>query len=345
MAKYKFIPGLDLNRGFYQDIVKPLLEREFPGVPYSASLIGYGSDVTGFDDETSMDHNWGPRMQIFLSPDDFNALSGQIDAVLKEKLPLTYKGFPVNFSEKSPDGTQRMEQKQEGPVRHLIEIVTIEDFFNLDRYLGISVNGLSDVRNWFNLKDQKLLELTSGEVFFDGLNTLKPLRDKLGFFPKDIWFLRLAALWDSVSQEEAFIGRQLARGNFMGARLIASRLVTALMKICFLMEKKYVPYSKWFGVAFRKLTVSNRIEPVIDKVLTGSENTLENNLCHLYEKVVERNNTIPELPLLNNKIHYFYGRPYRVIYAETIVKTFMEAISDVELRKTDPDIYRNIYLD
>ena len=53
--KYSFTPGLELNRGFYIDIVKPLLENAYQGLEYSAALIGYGSDVLGLDDDTSMD--------------------------------------------------------------------------------------------------------------------------------------------------------------------------------------------------------------------------------------------------------------------------------------------------
>ena len=65
-----FIKGLELNKGFYADIVKPLLDKKYPNLVYSASLLGYGSDVLGFDTEISMDHNWGPRLQLFVNESD-----------------------------------------------------------------------------------------------------------------------------------------------------------------------------------------------------------------------------------------------------------------------------------
>ena len=63
----EFIKGLELNRSFYKEIVASLFKEHLPDLKYSAAFIGYGSDVPGYDTEISMDHNWGPRMQIFLS--------------------------------------------------------------------------------------------------------------------------------------------------------------------------------------------------------------------------------------------------------------------------------------
>src|SRR5688572_31184792 len=45
----KFIPGLKLCKLFYQKQVRPILNKEFPSLRYSAALIGWGSEVLGFD--------------------------------------------------------------------------------------------------------------------------------------------------------------------------------------------------------------------------------------------------------------------------------------------------------
>lgn len=60
-----FIKGLDLCEKFFYDVAKPVLDEYFPELVYSAGLIGYGSDVLGFDDEVSTDHMWGPRFYLF----------------------------------------------------------------------------------------------------------------------------------------------------------------------------------------------------------------------------------------------------------------------------------------
>ena len=65
-----FVSGLDLSRRFFQEIVRPLLTRNFPAVRYAAALLGPGSEVLGFDTEISTDHDWGPRLFLFLREEE-----------------------------------------------------------------------------------------------------------------------------------------------------------------------------------------------------------------------------------------------------------------------------------
>lgn len=66
----KFIKGKELCRNFFTEIAKPILDRQFPGLVYSAGLLGYGSDVLGYDDPVSTNHMWGPRFYLFLKEED-----------------------------------------------------------------------------------------------------------------------------------------------------------------------------------------------------------------------------------------------------------------------------------
>ena len=70
----QFIPGIKLNQLFYNEAVEPILASAFPGLRYSAALIGYGSDVLGFDSARSTDHEWGLRLVIFLAENERAAL-------------------------------------------------------------------------------------------------------------------------------------------------------------------------------------------------------------------------------------------------------------------------------
>ena len=56
-----FIPGRELCRGFFEEAARPILRERFPDLAYTAGLLGYGSDVLGYDDVVSTDHMWGPR--------------------------------------------------------------------------------------------------------------------------------------------------------------------------------------------------------------------------------------------------------------------------------------------
>ena len=89
----QFIPGVRLNEMFYREAVAPILASAFPGLRYSAALIGYGSDVLGFDSERSTDHEWGPRLVIFLSEKDRDVLVPSIDETLATGLPHEFYGY------------------------------------------------------------------------------------------------------------------------------------------------------------------------------------------------------------------------------------------------------------
>ena len=73
------IKGLDLCRGFFHEEAEPILKEHHPGLRYSAGLIGYGSDVLGYDDPVSRDHLWGPRFYLFLQEKDIDLAIHMVD--------------------------------------------------------------------------------------------------------------------------------------------------------------------------------------------------------------------------------------------------------------------------
>jgi hypothetical protein len=340
---YKFVPGLELNHNFYHNIVKGLIADNFPGLQYSASLIGYGSDVLGYDNPISMDHNWGPRMQIFLRDEDYEEYKGKIDELLKWKLPLTYRDFPTNFTDPRFDRTQAMAPTDTYPVRHLIEISTLEQYIKA----RLPVNNLAVIstEEWLQFTDQQLLELTSGEVFHDGLNTLILLRERLKFYPNDIWLLRIAALWEGISQREAFVGRCGEFNDLLNQKLLTAHIVSLLIKICFYIEKKYIPYSKWFGTGFQRLDCAGKLQKqIIDILSENVPESIESKLALLYEQVIELNNRNHELPVIDNRIRNYYGRPYKVIFAEPIAENFKNNVKDEALKQIDIKKYSREFI-
>jgi hypothetical protein len=70
--------GLELCRLFYAEAVRPLLGD----LPHAAARIGGGSDVLGFDTERSTDHDWGPRLELFLA----GGYRADIDEMLAQRL-------------------------------------------------------------------------------------------------------------------------------------------------------------------------------------------------------------------------------------------------------------------
>lgn len=334
--KDKFIKGLELNQGYYNDVVKPILRTYYPKLRYSAGLIGYGSDVLGYDTYISMDHNWGPRLIIFLQEDEFDEHKEKIDSIMKKKLPYQYMDFSTNFSDPETDGTQAMKLINTGEVNHFIEITTISEFLNTS--IGIKNIDNLEIKDWLKLPEQGLLEITEGKVFHDGLGVLSETRDLLKFYPNDVLKLKLAGLWNSISTEEAFIGRNVDIGQELGAVLIASRIVNSLMKICFYLEGKYFPYSKWFSYAFERLKCAKDLQPIFKRIVNFSnQKEMEEQLCLAYQKIVELQNRLGLTEKIEVEIKNYYGRPYKVVFTSNIVQRLMESIDNQAFAKLNID--------
>jgi Domain of unknown function (DUF4037) len=246
-----FIPGLELSSAFYTEIVAPILAETDPHLSYSAALIGYGSEVLGYDTARSTDHEWGPRMLLLVSDDDFAQHAEAIETLLRQRLPPTFRGFSTHFAPPSPDGVQHRAPATSGPIAHKIPVYPLRGL--LTHWLGVDPFGALSAVDWLLMPQQKLLEVTAGRVFHDGLGELEPVRARLTYYPPDVWRYLLAAQWTRISQQEAFVGRAGEVGDDVGSALIAAALVRDLMGLCFLLERRYAPYSKWFGTAFAEL--------------------------------------------------------------------------------------------
>ncbi|WP_433293261.1 DUF4037 domain-containing protein [Actinoplanes sp. CA-030573] len=60
------VNGIEISRRHYLAEVAPGLA----GVPHAAALLGPGSEILGYDDEVSPDHDFGPRVQVFYPDHD-----------------------------------------------------------------------------------------------------------------------------------------------------------------------------------------------------------------------------------------------------------------------------------
>lgn len=88
----EFIKGKELCRSFFTEIVKPILDHDFPSLVYTAGLLGYGSDVLGYDDPVSTDHMWGPRFYLFLRKEDLPCQARILQA-FSVQFPSFYRGY------------------------------------------------------------------------------------------------------------------------------------------------------------------------------------------------------------------------------------------------------------
>src|SRR3954453_3103490 len=326
-----FISGLQLSEALYREAVAPILAREFPGLVYSAARIGTGSDVLGFDTVRSTDHEWGPRLLLFLSGTDEATQGPAIGETLRQTLPREIRGYPTNFGPTDEAGISVLQPVNAGPVEHKVEVTTLSRF--LQERLGITSAHELDVLDWLTFSEQALLEVTAGAVFHDGLGTLAETRGLLTYYPHDIWLHLLAAQWARISQQEPFVGRTGEVGDELGSALIAADLVQDVMRLGFLMERRYAPYSKWFGSAFARLECAARLRPHLAAVLSAHGwHDRQEHLVHAYEIIAAMHNDLGITEPLSTEASQFHGRPFLVIQAGEFADAIRAQTEDERVR-------------
>ncbi len=320
---------IELSRRFYDEVVAPWLARAFPGLQHSAALIGYGSELLGFDDAMSQDHNWGPRVWLFLTEADFAAHADAIVGGFADVAPERFLDVPVGwFSRPHLSGN--------GPhwrsdARHGLEVRTLEGAVRDG--LGVELGDALNHRAWLGLADQWLLELTAGPVFHDDDGRLTALRERLAWPPRDVWLYKLACQWRRIAEEQAFVGRTGMVGDALGSRVIAARLVRDAMRLAFLIERRYAPYPKWFGSGFARLPGAPELAPILARVL-GAEawQAREAALAEAYAALgrLQQARSVPGA--IAPRIGPYFGRPFTVVNADEIMAALRAEIEDPALQ-------------
>ncbi|MFG1819874.1 DUF4037 domain-containing protein [Kribbella sp. NPDC049174] len=302
-----FVSGQELSRRFYTEAVRPVLESSYPGLPYSAALLGRGSEVLGFDDEMSGDHNWEPRVLLFLRKDDQVRHGDRLADALSREVPTRFADRPTEYG-----------------------IHTLRSYF-LEQ-LDFDVEGEIGARDWFTFPEQNLRMITAGAVFHDEIG-LQAVRDRFGYYPRDVWLYLMVAAWWRVHPEMNLVGRAGYVGDELGSALIGSQLVQDLMRLCFLMEREYAPYSKWFGTAFARLSCGPSLAPILGKVLrTESWQAREEALMAAYGAVAALHNSLGITPPVTTGIERMCDRPFKVLWGD-FPGALTAEIKDPEVRR------------
>lgn len=305
-----FVPGAELNAGFYHDVIEP----DLCGIPHSAALLGWGSDVLGYDDARSTDHGWGPRLKLFVAPDDV----GRAVERVEETIPTEYACWPVRFG-------------REGlPDKHFVEVAVLSDW--VVAQLGVDALRPLTTVDWLVMAQQQLLGVVAGAVYADPLGELARLREALAWYPDQVWRWLLACQWTKISQEEAFVGRSADAGDDLGSAGLAARIVRELMRLAFLQQRRYAPYSKWFGTAFSRLAGAGDLTPVMQTALSARSHTKrEDALVRAYEHLARAQNALALHEPVDSTVRNYHTRPFRVLHADRFADALAGTVDDPAL--------------
>jgi hypothetical protein len=246
--------GLELCRRYFHEVGLPAIRRHFPEwlERMACGLIGPGSDVFGFDDDISRDHNWGPRFWVVLSPQDYAAIGERMQEVLLAELPPEFEGHGIRGF---PPGRGEPQVRVWG-LRELCESM-----------LGCAEAPSDDVA-WLGIAEQKLFELHAGEVWHDPPRLLLGLREQTAYFPEMVWRKRMAFFWEGLFFADNFI-RSAFRGERVAEQMYLAWALHCMMRMAFLLNHRYAPYRKWLHRAFRELPLADELDPLLARMMDG----------------------------------------------------------------------------
>lgn len=307
-----FVPAAELSRAFYDEFVRPVLGDR----PHGAALLGWGSDVLGYDTERSTDHGWGPRVMVFVEEEPaVEAVQRSVSA----RLPEEFGGWPVRFGW---DGVE---------VSDHVTVTTLGRW--LVEHLGVDASAGMSTLDWLLTPQQRLLGVVAGAVHADQTGAIGLVRRSLSWYPDQVWRWLLACQWRRVAQEEAFVARTAEVGDETGSAVTAARLVRDCMRLALLIDRRYAPYQKWLGSAFARGRHEDELpRQLAAAVAAGNVTARESALAGAYTQLARRHNAARISEPLDAAVRSYHERPAQVLMADRFADACLATVTDPALR-------------
>lgn len=272
--------GIELARAYYEELGRPMLERDFARYTdrIAVGLVGHGSECFGYDDEISRDHDYEPGFCLWLTEEDEREFGFRLFRAYS-KLPKEYHG--VKNQNHSVLGSQ------------FKGVHTIKEFYSF--YTGCE-GAPQTMEQWLSIPDFYLAEATNGEVFADPLGRFTQIRKELLHGrPRDVRLKKLASSLFYMAQAGQYnYSRCMAHGEPGAAALALSDFVKNTAAAVFLLNDVYEPYYKWVFRAMKGLPqlgeCARQLEELLLAPYDGEKNkTIIETLCtRLIQVLVEQ---------------------------------------------------------
>jgi Domain of unknown function (DUF4037) len=242
---------IDVSRDFFQEIVKPLLERECPAeiAHTTFGAFGYGSEVLRLDDDYSQDHHWGIRINA-LMPDELYAQSGEkVIRTFDSNLPATYRGQLL----------------REGLAGRGLSLMGLQAY--LRRTIGLD-HAPSTYAEWLSIPEEDVIHIVNGEVWYDPAGQFSAIRETFRqYYPEPVRRRRIAHWCRYFSGMGTYaLKRAILRHNDFYASVTFARAIRLGVQLAFLLDKQYFPYDKWTMAYFERLPrMAKLLHPLVEE--------------------------------------------------------------------------------
>ena len=317
-----FVPGIELAHDYWFDVVAPILDPYLPRAERAAALLAEGSEVLGFDTEQSTDHGWGPKVFVFADGLDRARAPRADHRWSNRRSPDTFRGYPTRYP-----------RRDDAPVRHQVLFTSVAEEF--DRRLGCDPRAPMQ-RESTGSAFRRSTSARSPRARCSRTDQARSPRHAatLTWYPDAVWLYVLGCQWQRIAQEEAFAGRCAQVGDDTGSAVVTARLVRDVMRLGFLIEREYAPYSKWLGTAFARLRCGPELLPDMQAALRAPDwPARERALTALMPKIAERFNALGVVPAIDPTVRPYFKRPFLVLGSGRFADTCYAAIDDPDVAR------------
>ena len=231
--------ALELTKDYWNAVAESELEAAFPKLfpRLAVGLAGNGSECFGYDDEQSMDHDWGVDFFIWVPEDE----RGNIPALQTWKEDL--------FSRRPP---QYIRKRSE--LGGMVGVMTTGDFY---RSLIGSPAAPADVLEWRRAPEENYAMAVNGEVFRDGAGEFTSVRNSLlAYYPEDLRKKKIAARCMALAQTGQYNFERVARReDWVTVRTVLAKFTQEAMGLAYHLSRVYRPYYKWTWRKLKELPV------------------------------------------------------------------------------------------
>lgn len=300
---------VEVSREFFWQVVKPILEREFPAemAQTAFGVFGYGSEALYLDDEISRDHHWGLRIDALMPDELFNRQREAMMQAVSANLPPSFQGYSL----------------REGLIPGKgLALDSLPAF--LVRTIGLD-HAPETYLEWLSVPEEDIIHVINGEVWHDPTGRFTAVRQSLmNYYPEPVRRRRIAHWCRYFSGMGAYaLQRAILRGDEYYATTAFAKAVRWAIQLAFLLDRQYFPYDKWLMTHFERLPrMAGLLRPLVYEALRFStpwERKLEllNEMADVIDAVLVADGLIEPHPR-------FVGSPtsgYRLLenaYAELI---------------------------
>ena len=261
------IKGLDVSREYYEKQGKSILMELFPEYMGKAAvgLVGEGSECFGFDDQISMDHDYGPSFCVWL-PRNIYTRARESMTEIYESLPKEYKGISANIIREQSAGRRG--------------ILEIEGFYQ--KFLTRDTIPESSL-DWLRIPEHFYAVATNGEVFEDNLGMFTDVRRKLlDYYPEDVRLKKIAACAVRMAHSgQCNYARMMWRRDIVAAKFALDEFMRNTIAIVFLLNRVYCPYYKWMWRGLEQLPKLGRVRELLKIMAAGVLDESHLSLIHI----------------------------------------------------------------